>query len=93
MMNQHLTIQSTRMRMHALLCDLADPLTMLQSGNIMQIKTAVTAIAANAQVLGLLTVTRALSECQGVQLLNELFAKVSCCQYEGTLHVVGIGCD
>lgn len=53
----------------------ADPLLMLQSGNTSQIRTAVTTIAASAQVLGVMTVARALAECQSVQLSNELFAE------------------
>lgn len=52
---------------------------MLQSGKTAQIKVAVTAMAANAQLLGALTMARALSECKRAPLIltDEVFIRVS----------------
>jgi len=63
---------------------------MLASGKTAQVKTAVTLMAANAQVLGILSVARALSECQGVHPSNELFVQVSC---KDTLSLSALCCS
>lgn len=55
----------------------ADPLRMLTSNNASQVTAGVTILAANAQVLGALSVARALAECEGTTMSNELYAKVS----------------
>jgi hypothetical protein len=79
-------IDSVPQTPHTTHCTAADPLLMLASGNTAQVKTAVTLLAANAQVLGILSVARALSECQGVSLSNELFVQVS---FNNILHLGG----
>eukprot|EP00882_Tetradesmus_deserticola_P028007 GHRQ01031169.1.p1 GENE.GHRQ01031169.1~~GHRQ01031169.1.p1 ORF type:complete len:693 (+),score=168.67 GHRQ01031169.1:263-2080(+) len=53
----------------------SDPLRMLTSGNVSQVTAAVTVLAANAQALGALTIARALAECKGTLVSNELYAK------------------
>lgn len=50
---------------------------MLTSDNASQVTAGVTILAANAQVLGALSVARALAECEGTTMSNELYAKVS----------------
>lgn len=56
----------------------ADPLIMIQSGDTKQVMTGVTSLAASAQVLGVLSVARALSECKKAPavLSNEVFLQV-----------------
>jgi hypothetical protein len=49
---------------------------MLNSSDANQVTAAVTVIAANAQALGALTVARALAECKGTPMSNELYAQV-----------------
>lgn len=58
---------------------ITDPLMMIQSGNTSQVKIGVTALAASAEVLGVLTMARALSECQRTPsvLSNKVFRLVS----------------
>ncbi|KAF6261861.1 hypothetical protein COO60DRAFT_711727 [Scenedesmus sp. NREL 46B-D3] len=55
----------------------SDPLRMLKSDNASQVTAAVTVLAANAQALGALTVARALAECNGTPMSNELYAKAA----------------
>jgi hypothetical protein len=50
---------------------------MLSSNVTSQVTAGVTILAANAQALGALTVARALAECKGTSMSNELYAKVS----------------
>lgn len=57
----------------------SDPLLMLQSGSPGNVSVAVRALAANAKVLGTLSLARALYECRegkGARLSNELFVQV-----------------
>lgn len=51
---------------------------MIQSGNTSQVRIAVTSMAASAQVLGVLTMARALSECKHApsKLSTEVFSQV-----------------
>jgi hypothetical protein len=49
---------------------------MLNSSDASQVTAGVTMLAANAQALGALTVARALVECKGTPVSNELYAKV-----------------
>ena len=54
---------------------------MLSSGDPLKVATAVAAIAANAKVLGTLSVARALYECRegaAARLSNEIFVQVGC---------------
>jgi hypothetical protein len=49
---------------------------MLNSSDANQVTAAVTVLAANAQALGALTVVRALADCKGTPMSNELYAQV-----------------
>jgi hypothetical protein len=49
---------------------------MLNSSDANQVTAAVTVLAANAQALGALTVARALADCKGTPMSNELYAQV-----------------
>jgi hypothetical protein len=49
---------------------------MLNSSTPSHVTTAVTVLAANAQALGALTIVRALANCKGTLVSNELYAKV-----------------
>jgi hypothetical protein len=49
---------------------------MLNSSTASHVTTAVTVVAAHAQALGALTVVRALADCKGTLVSNELYVKV-----------------
>lgn len=49
---------------------------MLNSTNASHVTSAVTVLAANAQALGAVTIVRALADCKGTLVSNELYAQV-----------------